>query len=195
MARTRNEQARMNQSNARGGPLTSASLRRLRRDGAWSRVLLIGRNTEAAPNSSTGSGRCLSPGNDGIVSFSSLSRGSRNVAPQKARCPSWRCRRLPQRASSQASRRVVRNAAACGGCQGSSCHAGRRPLSSARRRGIRNVRLPATRRRRSHGCVVFADASCRATSGVRAWLDSGLAEALAQGSSPASKRHRHPEYR
>jgi hypothetical protein len=28
---------------------------------------------------------------------------------------------------------------------------------------------------------------------IRAWRDSGLAEALAQGSSPGSKRHRHPE--
>ena len=166
---------------------TPRSLRRLRWDGSWSGVPLIGKNTEAAPNSSTGSGHCLSPGNDGIVSFSSLSRGSRNVAPQKPRCPSWSCRRAPQRASSQPSRRVVRNAAACGGCEGSSCHAWRRPLSSARRRGIRSVRLPATRRRRSPGCVVFPDASCRHASGVRAWLDSGLAEPLAQGSSMRRK--------
>ncbi len=77
--------------------------------------------------------------------------------------------------------------------EGSSCHAWRRPLSSARRRGIRSVRLPAARRRRSPGCVVFPDASCRPASGVRAWLDSGLAEPLAHGSSPGSKRHRHPE--
>jgi hypothetical protein len=36
------------------------------------------------------SGGCLSPGNHGIVSFSSLSRGGGNVAPQKPLCA--RCR-------------------------------------------------------------------------------------------------------
>jgi hypothetical protein len=129
---------------------TARSLPHLRRDGSWSGVPLFGKNTEAAPNSATGSGRCLSPGNDGIVSFSSLSRGSRNVAPQKPRCPSWRCRRTPQRASTQPSRRVVRNAAACGECEGSSCHAWRRPLSSARCRGIRQPYRSPTRGNRGN---------------------------------------------
>jgi hypothetical protein len=154
---------------------TSGSLRRLRRDGSWSGVPLIGKivaefarirggvperpeflrirlrnNTEAAPDGSTGSGRCLSPGNDGIVSFSSLSRGSRNIAPQKRRCPSWRCRRAPQRVSSQPSRRVVLLAAACGGRVASCCRDRERPLLLARRRGIRQPHRSPTRRKRGN---------------------------------------------
>ena len=66
---------------------TSGSLRRLRRDGSWSGVPLIGKNTKAAPNSSTGSGRCLFPGNDGMVSlFLSFEGKPKRYAPETFPC-------------------------------------------------------------------------------------------------------------
>jgi hypothetical protein len=39
------------------------------RDGSWSGVPLIGKHTEAAPNSSTGSGRCLSSATTALTLF------------------------------------------------------------------------------------------------------------------------------